>query len=259
MEYDIWIVLLSNSAHFEAVTFGSNPFGHLPTFLRFTELGWGLGISERVACEILKAQYRTAWQMAEGKTNMWGQCAVPTRHTHVHVFSRKWQCHAVPIPLHGQGLQLNLHSGDLTSETLRSLKKNESTMDRLDVLRLIGRKSASSCVLYLLQHPLHFFQDNNFDDVNRNTYQMRNDRRYSQWSNVIIILIILIIIIIVIHYPPTPPHCLESVAGICFLPTMGQCLNHCLLQEVKGSGKAPQRLDCGNLGQGAASLLKQSF
>ena len=31
---------------------------------------------------------------------------------------------------------------------------------------------------------------------------------------IIIMIIILIIVIIIIHYPPTPPHCLGSLAGI---------------------------------------------
>ena len=34
---------------------------------------------------------------------------------------------------------------------------------------------------------------------------------------IIVIITIIIIINIVIHYPPTPPHCLGSLAGICFL------------------------------------------
>ena len=42
MEYDIWIMLLSISAHFEAVTFGSNPLDTSQRFLALQSLaeGW---------------------------------------------------------------------------------------------------------------------------------------------------------------------------------------------------------------------------
>ena len=41
--------------------------------------------------------------------------------------------------------------------------------------------------------------------------------------NLILTIIIAIIIHIIIHYPPTPPHCLGSLAGICFLHGIDPC------------------------------------